>query len=124
MTSQFGAYELHAGLAKLHARTHSHTVQYVILIAFPRQQCFANAPQYCVIRTLPLLRILILSCNLIILYILHYRIFTFAMVFINILVRVSLIIPLICRTMLGWFLQADVMLYLKSVFVGLMKCKS
>jgi hypothetical protein len=58
MTSQYGAYALRAGLAKLyelmrmhtptrrsthmHARTrkHAHTDQYVILIAFPLQQWF------------------------------------------------------------------------------------
>jgi hypothetical protein len=58
MTSQYGAYALLAGLARLcarmrmhtptrpythiHARTrkHSHTDQYVILIAFPQQQWF------------------------------------------------------------------------------------
>ena len=56
MTSQYGAYALHARLARLytrmrmhtptcpgthmHARTHAHahTRQYVILIAFPQQQ--------------------------------------------------------------------------------------
>ena len=62
MTSQYGAYALRAGLARLyarmrmntstsggnrtHARTHArtrkhaHTDQYVILIAFPQQQWF------------------------------------------------------------------------------------
>jgi hypothetical protein len=58
MTSQFGAYALRAGLARLsasarmrtptrsgthmHARTckHAYTDQYVILIAFPQQQWF------------------------------------------------------------------------------------
>ena len=58
MTSQYGAYALHAGLARphahmrmhtptrpgthMHARTrkHAHTDQYVILIAFPQQQWF------------------------------------------------------------------------------------
>ena len=58
MTSQYGAYALRAGLARLyarmrthtptcpgthmHARTrkHAHTNQYVILIAFPQQQWF------------------------------------------------------------------------------------
>jgi hypothetical protein len=57
-TSQYGAYALRAGLARLHARirTHTpthpgahmharprkyaHTDQYIILIAFPRQQLF------------------------------------------------------------------------------------
>jgi hypothetical protein len=54
MTSQYGAYALRAGLARLyarmrlhtltrpvthmHARMHAHTVQYVILTAFPQQQ--------------------------------------------------------------------------------------
>ena len=56
MTSQYGAYTLQAGLAKLHAcmrmhtptrrgthvhartRTHAHTDQTVIVIAFPRQR--------------------------------------------------------------------------------------
>ena len=63
MTSQFGAYALRAGLARLyartrmytptrrgtqctHARTHAqaytHTDQYVILTAFPRQQWFRD----------------------------------------------------------------------------------
>jgi hypothetical protein len=58
MTSKYGAYALHAELARLyacmrmhtptrpgthmHARTrkHAHTDQYVILIAFPQQQWF------------------------------------------------------------------------------------
>ena len=58
MTSQYGAYALRAGLARLYARMrmhtptrpdthmharmrkHAHTHQYVILIAFPRQQWF------------------------------------------------------------------------------------
>ena len=62
MTSQYGAYVLRAGLAKLHARmrmhtptrpgthvhactrkhahTHTHTHQYVILVYFPQQQRF------------------------------------------------------------------------------------
>ena len=58
MTSQYGAYALRAGLARLyarmrmhtptrpgthmHARTrkHAHTGQYAILIAFPQQQRF------------------------------------------------------------------------------------
>ena len=55
MTSQYGAYALRAGLARLYARMHMHTStrpgnhmhartsmhtqdQYVILIAFPQQQ--------------------------------------------------------------------------------------
>jgi hypothetical protein len=66
MTSQYGAYALHAGKARLysltlmhtrpdthmHARmpTHAHIDQQVILTDFPRQQWFTN-----VIRTLPLL---------------------------------------------------------------------
>ena len=69
MTSQYGAYALHAGLARLHARIrmntptrpgthiharkHTHRDKKVIFIASPRQQCFANAPQCYVIRTLP-----------------------------------------------------------------------
>jgi hypothetical protein len=58
MTSQYGAYALDAGLARLHARMrmptltrqgthihartrkHAHTDQYVVLIAFPLQQWF------------------------------------------------------------------------------------
>ena len=58
MTSQYGAYALRTGLARLYARTrmhtprrpvtrthtrtrkHSHTEQYVILIAFPQKKCF------------------------------------------------------------------------------------
>jgi hypothetical protein len=60
MTSQYGAYALRAGLARLYARTcmhtptrpgtniharlsnhaHIHTHQYVILIVFPQQQWF------------------------------------------------------------------------------------
>ena len=42
MTSQYGAYALYAGLARLHA------------LASQRQQWFANVPQCYVIRTLPL----------------------------------------------------------------------
>ena len=38
---------------RVHALTHAHTDQWVILIAFPRQQLFANAPQCYVVRTLP-----------------------------------------------------------------------
>ena len=70
MMSQYGAYVLHAGLAGIHAlmrmhtptrpsthmrartSTHAHTDQQAVLIAFPRQKRFANAPQICVIRTL------------------------------------------------------------------------
>ena len=56
MTSQYGAYALLAGLARLyarmhtptrpgnhmhvHTRKHAHTHQYVILIAYPQQQWF------------------------------------------------------------------------------------
>ena len=58
MTSQYGAYALRAGLARLYARMrmhtptrpgnhmqartpkHAHTDQHVILIAFPQQQWF------------------------------------------------------------------------------------
>ena len=67
MTSQHGAYELHALIARLQARTrmNSHAPGYSHartrthahrpIIAFPRHQRFANAPQYYVIRTLFLL---------------------------------------------------------------------
>ena len=56
MTSQYGADALRAGLARLyarmrlhtptrlcthmHARKHAHRDKYVILTAFPQQQCF------------------------------------------------------------------------------------
>ena len=52
MTSQYGAYALRAGLARLYARmrmhtptlpdtyVHARTHQYVIIIAFPQQQLF------------------------------------------------------------------------------------
>ena len=65
MTSQYGSYALHAGKARLHprtsmdtptrsgTRTHAHLVHQVLIIAFPQQQWSANAPQYCVTRTLP-----------------------------------------------------------------------
>ena len=57
MTSQYGAYAMHAGLARLYARmrmhtttrsgTHTHarthTNQYVILIAFPSQNWFRES---------------------------------------------------------------------------------
>jgi hypothetical protein len=46
--SQYGAYALHAALARLHA----HTDKYVICIAFPQQQ-FANTPQCYIVHTLP-----------------------------------------------------------------------
>ena len=36
-------------------RTHTHTRKCVIFIAFPQQQCFANAPYFYVIRTLAVL---------------------------------------------------------------------
>ena len=42
MTSQYGAYALHAGLARLRARIHTPTHQYVICIAFPQQQWFCE----------------------------------------------------------------------------------
>jgi hypothetical protein len=38
-----------------HTHTHTHTHKYVILIAFPLQQWFANAPQCYVLHTLPVL---------------------------------------------------------------------
>jgi hypothetical protein len=61
MTSQYGAYTLRAGLARLYARIRMHTPkrprnhtharasmhthsEYVILIAFPQQQRFVIAP--------------------------------------------------------------------------------
>jgi hypothetical protein len=70
MTSQHGAYALRAGIASpyarmrihkpklsgthMHARTrkHAHTGHYVILIAFPQQQWYVNAPHCYRIRTL------------------------------------------------------------------------
>ena len=39
----------------------AHTHKYVILIAFPRQQRFANAPQYYVIRRLHVLFIFVID---------------------------------------------------------------
>jgi hypothetical protein len=58
ITSQYGAYALHAGLTRLyerirmhtltrpgiymHASTHAHIEQEVILIAFPRQKSFSE----------------------------------------------------------------------------------
>jgi hypothetical protein len=39
----------------VHAHAHVHTIKYLILIAFPQQQWFANAPKYYVIRTLRVL---------------------------------------------------------------------
>jgi hypothetical protein len=53
MMSQYVAYKLHAGYARLHActppcaRTHAHN--YVIFIAFPRQQWFVKMPHFYVI---------------------------------------------------------------------------
>ena len=68
MTSQYGAYKLHAGLARLHTRTHerAHTQKCVIFIAFPLQQLFANASQCYVIRTLSVF------CNLIMILIFYF----------------------------------------------------
>jgi hypothetical protein len=48
MTSQHGAYALHAGLSTLHAHTHAE----IILIAFSREQGFANALNFMLLRTL------------------------------------------------------------------------
>jgi hypothetical protein len=74
MTSQYGAYALRAGLARLyarmgmhtptrpgthmHARTrkHAHTDQYIIHIAFTQ-------PHYYVLRTLPVLLFLDVCCE-------------------------------------------------------------
>jgi hypothetical protein len=41
--------------AHAHAHKHARTDKYVILIAFRGNNGFANAPQCCVIRTLPVL---------------------------------------------------------------------
>jgi hypothetical protein len=41
--------------ARTPTRTYARTGKYVMLIAFPRQQWFANVPQYYVIRALPVL---------------------------------------------------------------------
>jgi hypothetical protein len=73
MTSQYGAYALRAGLARLyarmrlhtptrlcthmHARKHAHRDKYVILL-FHSDNAFVNAPDCYVIRTLPLLFLL------------------------------------------------------------------
>ena len=38
MMSQYGAYVLNTGQARLHACMHMHTHKYVIFIAFPWQQ--------------------------------------------------------------------------------------
>ena len=77
MTSQYGAYALHAGLARLYARTrmqtptrpgthmhtrarkHAQTDQYVILLLFHSNNGFANTPHCYVIRTLPVLFIMV-----------------------------------------------------------------
>ena len=53
----------------MHARTrkHEHTDQYVIIIAFPQQQWFRNAPKCYVIRTLAVLFCLlavVLPCDM------------------------------------------------------------
>jgi hypothetical protein len=63
MTSQYGLYTLHTGLARLYAcmrmHTHTHTQQYVILIAFPQQQWFrerASMLRYTYIACLVLFR--------------------------------------------------------------------
>jgi hypothetical protein len=69
MALQYGAYALRSGLARLHERmrmhtpphpgTHTHELTHAHrpvsnnLIAFVRQQQFANAPQCYVIRALP-----------------------------------------------------------------------
>jgi hypothetical protein len=72
MTSQYGAYALHAGVARLHALMRMHTprrpgtymhartsvhiqpnMQYLLLLH--SNNGFVNAPQYYVIRTLPVL---------------------------------------------------------------------
>ena len=45
-------------MARARTGTHAHTDKYVILIAFPRQQWFANASQCYVIRTLHVLLLL------------------------------------------------------------------
>jgi hypothetical protein len=73
MTTQYGAYALRAGLARLHAhmrmhtptrsvthmhsrtRKHALTDQYVIFIVFHGMNGFVNAPYCYVIRTLPVL---------------------------------------------------------------------
>jgi hypothetical protein len=46
-----------------HARTYTHTHNYVIFIAFPQQQWFANVPQCYVIRTLSVLIIIYMPQN-------------------------------------------------------------
>ena len=72
MTSQYGAYALLSGLARLRAHTHVHAhahaprhahararthhrqiLQYIFL--FHGNNGFANVPQYCVIGTLPVM---------------------------------------------------------------------
>jgi hypothetical protein len=81
MTSQYGAYALRAGLARLyermptrpvthmHARTrkHAHTDQYVILFAFSRQQWFqerASMLRYTYIACLVIIRTECVACAL------------------------------------------------------------
>ena len=68
MTSQYGAYALRAGLARLHARMrmHTHIQKYVIIIAFPQHNGFLNAPRCYVIRTLSVL-LALLSDHLLVL---------------------------------------------------------
>jgi hypothetical protein len=45
-------------------RTYANNDEHIILIAFPRQQWFANGPQYYVMRTLPVLLVPISSVEL------------------------------------------------------------
>ena len=69
MTSQYGAYALHAGLARLHAlcvctsprarvrictRSHAQTNKYYVLL-FRGNTRFAKAPECYIIRTVPVL---------------------------------------------------------------------
>jgi hypothetical protein len=76
MTSKYGAYALRAGLARLHAHAHAHalgyptqaharvnTDQYVILL-FHSNNGYANAPQWYVICTFPLLLGFLTVCGL------------------------------------------------------------
>jgi hypothetical protein len=83
MMSQYGAYALCTGLARLHAhmcmyapmrpgthmhahlRKHAHTDQYVILIAFPQQQWFCERAS--------MLRCTYISC--LVIYMLHLLLF-------------------------------------------------
>ena len=63
MTSQYGAYALHAGLARLYARmrvhtptrpgTHMHAQTNISYLLLSHNNGFVNAPQCYVIRTLP-----------------------------------------------------------------------